>query len=75
FSYRQATPLSEPVQWPSSFDLLEESPVGDIDPDRSPAGQARRERIIAMLDFIFVACTVLFFLVALGYVWACDKLK
>jgi len=28
-----------------------------------------------MLDFIFVACTVLFFLVALGYVWACDKLK
>jgi len=28
-----------------------------------------------MLDFVFVACTVLFFLVALGYVWACDKLK
>jgi len=28
-----------------------------------------------MLDFIFVACTVLFFLVAIAYVWACDRLK
>jgi len=28
-----------------------------------------------MLDLIFIACTLLFFLIALGYVWACDKLK
>jgi len=28
-----------------------------------------------MLDIAFVACTVLFFLIALGYVWACDRLK
>jgi len=28
-----------------------------------------------MLDIAFVACTALFFLLALGYVWACDKLK
>lgn len=29
----------------------------------------------SMLDIAFVACTALFFLLALGYVWACDKLK
>ncbi len=29
----------------------------------------------SMLDLIFVGCTILFFLIALGYVWACDKLK
>jgi len=28
-----------------------------------------------MLDLIFTGCTILFFLLALGYVWACDKLK
>ena len=28
-----------------------------------------------MLDIAFVACTALFFLLALGYVWACDKLN
>jgi len=28
-----------------------------------------------MLDLLFVGCTILFFLLALGYVWACDKLK
>jgi len=28
-----------------------------------------------MLDIAFIVCTVLFFLLALGYVRACDKLK
>jgi hypothetical protein len=28
-----------------------------------------------MLDIIFVACTVGFFILAIGYVWACDRLK
>jgi len=28
-----------------------------------------------MLDLAFVGCTILFFLLALGYVWACEKLK
>jgi len=28
-----------------------------------------------MLDFIFAACTVLFFVLAIAYVWACDRLK
>jgi len=28
-----------------------------------------------MLDVIFVVCTVGFFIVAIAYVWACDRLK
>jgi len=28
-----------------------------------------------MRDILFVICTVLFFAVAVGYVWACDRLK
>jgi len=28
-----------------------------------------------MLDLIFVICTVGFFVVAIAYVWACDRLK
>ena len=28
-----------------------------------------------MLDIAFVVCTALFFLVALAYVWACDRLN
>ena len=31
--------------------------------------------MIPMLDLIFVGCTIVFFLIAVGYVWACDKLK
>ena len=30
---------------------------------------------IEMQDIIFVACTVGFFVVAIAYVWACDRLK
>src|SRR5690348_8433331 len=33
------------------------------------------ERIFLMLDIVFVACTALFFLIALVYVWACDRLN
>ncbi|HEY6905203.1 MAG TPA: hypothetical protein VI216_12915, partial [Candidatus Acidoferrales bacterium] len=45
-----------------------------------PAGQhsqqaLARERIVVMLDIAFVVCTALFFLVALAYVWACDRLN
>ena len=28
-----------------------------------------------MLDIVFVACTAGFFLTALAYVWACDRLN
>jgi len=28
-----------------------------------------------MLDVIFVACTIVFFVIAVAYVWACDRLK
>jgi len=28
-----------------------------------------------MLDILFVLCTVGFFVLAIGYVWACDRLK
>jgi len=28
-----------------------------------------------MLDIIFLLCTVGFFVLAIGYVWACDRLK
>lgn len=44
----------------------------------SASGTARnesRERETVMLDIIFVACTVGFFVISLLYVWACDKLK
>jgi len=28
-----------------------------------------------MFDIIFVACTIVFFMVAIAYVWACDRLR
>lgn len=28
-----------------------------------------------MLDAVFVACTIGFFVIAIAYVWACDRLK
>jgi hypothetical protein len=28
-----------------------------------------------ILDIVFVACTAAFFLIALTYVWACDRLN
>jgi hypothetical protein len=45
-----------------------------------PAGQRShqalvRERIFLMLDIVFVACTAGFFLIALAYLWACDRLN
>jgi hypothetical protein len=42
---------------------------------RAAGVESQRERIISMLDVIFVACTVVFFVVAVAYVWACDRLK
>lgn len=30
--------------------------------------------MVAMLDFIFVGITILFFVVSIGYVAACDRL-
>jgi hypothetical protein len=38
-------------------------------------GARARERIIMILDIVFVACTAAFFLIALTYVWACDRLN
>jgi len=31
--------------------------------------------VIEMLDVIFVLCTVGFFVLAIAYVWGCDRLK
>jgi len=31
--------------------------------------------MISMLDIIFVACTIVFFVVSVAYVWACERLK
>jgi hypothetical protein len=28
-----------------------------------------------ILDIVFVACTAVFFVIALAYVWACDRLN
>jgi hypothetical protein len=40
------------------------------------AGNYRRKRgIKAMRDFIFLAGTVVFFVVAVAYTWACERLK
>jgi hypothetical protein len=42
---------------------------------RGTAGSESRERETRMLDILFVALTIGFFVVSLLYVWACDKLK
>jgi len=50
----------------------------EVNPAVRASGTARnesRERETVMLDIIFVACTVGFFVISLLYVWACDKLK
>ena len=44
----------------------------EIDGGRS---EKSRVGVIQMRDLIFVACTIGFFLVAIAYVWACDRLK
>jgi hypothetical protein len=36
---------------------------------------AWRGRCVAMLDVVFVLMTVVFFVVSLGYVAGCDRLK
>jgi len=43
--------------------------------DRTRRDEARREGVILMQDIIFLACTVGFFVLAIAYVWACDRLR
>ena len=48
--------------------------------DLSGCGQAPDQRrrsvgVPQMRDLVFVICTVVFFMVSIAYVWACDRLK
>jgi hypothetical protein len=47
----------------------------DGPPSRGNHRARARERIFLMLDIVFVACTAVFFVIALAYVWACDRLN
>jgi hypothetical protein len=57
------------------YKVFEKSPRRPSLRTRTAGVESQRERIISMLDVIFVACTVVFFVVAVAYVWACDRLK
>jgi hypothetical protein len=43
--------------------------------DRLAKRWGRGEGASAMRDVVFVACTFGFFVVAIVYVWACERLK
>ena len=56
---------------------VEQPPVGRNVPGCGQAVRPARSGlgVTRMRDLVFVICTVVFFMVSIAYVWACDRLK